>query len=336
MTQHSDQKLGCMWWINDVLLIALVFNLTTWVAGTLVKDDLLEKYQAPGQLIDVGEFKMHINCTGVGSPAVILVSGLDDFSITWSLIQPEIAKTTRVCSYDRAGVGWSEESPNSRTSENLVKELHTLLMNANVEGPYVMVGHSFGGALIQLYIYNYPDEVVGFVLVDAAPVNLFVRIPSWRNIIRRKIGIFRALETMSSFGLLALSPENISNRDFPEEASSQFQAISSATDYYKITIAENKMLETNLAEIKAMHITSFGDLPLIVLSRGTRDMMLGLPEAENGQAHQAWNEMQSELLELSSNSRQLVAEKSEHFIQLQQPQLVIDAIFQILQIARKT
>ena len=104
---------------------------------------------------------MHIHCMGKGRPIVVLVGGLDDFSITWSLVQPEIAKTTRVCSYDRAGLGWSEASPALRTSENMVNELHTLLLNAKIESPYLMVGHSFGGALEYKFTQNLFGGVVG-------------------------------------------------------------------------------------------------------------------------------------------------------------------------------
>lgn len=334
-TQLSEQKLGCVRWINGALIVVFIFGQAALIAGTLAKSYLLEKYPAPGQMVYVGGFRMHIHCTGAGSPTVILIGGLDDFSITWSLVQPEIAKTTRVCSYDRAGLGWSEPSPNPRTSDNMVQELHKLLINANIEGPYVLVGHSFGGALAALYTHNYPDAVAGLVLVDATPLDLFVRIHPWGTAIKQKIGLFRVLEPMSSFGLFALAPESIPNRGFPDEALSQYQAISSATDYYKITIAENEMFENNLAEIKSEHITDFGDLPLAILSRGTWDAMPGFTEVENRQAHLAWNEMQSELLKLSTHSSQVIAEKSEHFIQLQQPQLVIDAIQQTIQATKK-
>jgi pimeloyl-ACP methyl ester carboxylesterase len=232
--------------------------------------------------------------------------------------------------YDRAGLGWSEASPTPRTSENMVKELHTLLVKANVAPPYVMVGHSFGGALAQLYIHNYPDDVVGLALVDAAPTDLFVRVSAWGKALDQKIGMFNTLAPLSSFGLLALSPNSIPNRGFPDEALAQYRAVSVATDYWKNTIIENEMFETNLAAIKSANITGIGDLPLIVLSRGTWDAMPGLTDEENQQARQAWSDMQAELLELSSNSRQVVAEKSEHFIQLYQPELVIEAILELV------
>lgn len=333
-TQSLKQKRGCMWWLGIVLIVILVLVSGTWIAGASAKKKLMAQNPAPGQMVDAGGFKMHIHCTGEGSPTVILVSGLDDFSIMWSLVQPEIGKTTRVCSYDRAGLGWSETSPNPRTSTNMVKELHTLLVNANVEGPYVMVGHSFGGALARLYVHNYPDEVVGLVLVDAAPPELFERFPAWSTAIEAKMKMFRVLEPLSSFGLFALSPNSIPNRGLPDDALTQYRAISVATDYYKNTIVENEMFVKNLVEINAAD-TSFGDLPLIVLSRGLFDPMPGLTDKENQQARQAWSEMQAGMLKLSLNSKQIIAEKSEHFIQLQQPQLVIDAVMNILNVTRK-
>jgi pimeloyl-ACP methyl ester carboxylesterase len=197
-----------------------------------------------------------------------------------------------------------------------------------------MVGHSFGGALARLYVHNYPDEVVGLVLVDAAPPELFERFPAWSTAIEAKMKMFRVLEPLSSFGLFALSPNSIPNRGLPDDALTQYRAISVATDYYKNTIVENEMFVKNLVEINAAD-TSFGDLPLIVLSRGLFDPMPGLTDKENQQARQAWSEMQAGMLKLSSNSKQIIAEKSEHFIQLEQPQLVIDAVMNILNVTRK-
>jgi pimeloyl-ACP methyl ester carboxylesterase len=275
--------------------------------------------------VDVNGHKTHLYCTGEGSPTVILAAGLDDFSIFWSQVQPEISKSTRVCSYDRAGLGWSEASPDPRTSGNMVKELHTLLANAKVEGPYVLVGHSFGGALIRLYAHDYPDEVIGMVLVDAAPDDLFIRVPSWGNAIEGKLGLYRSLAPMGSFGLLAFTPGSIPNRGLPEDVLAQYRAIAASTNYFQTGVLENEAFESNLTEVRAANV-NLGDMPLVVISRGYWDPIPGFSDAENQQAWQMWQEMQSELLSLSSNSRQIVATKSEHHIQLQQPELVIGAI----------
>ena len=102
-------------------------------------------YPPPGQLVDVGGHRLHINCTGTGSPTVIIEAGLGDWLTGWAWVQPEVAKTTQVCTYDRAGYGWSDPYPLPRNAEQFAKELHTLLHEANIPGPYVLVGHSLGG-----------------------------------------------------------------------------------------------------------------------------------------------------------------------------------------------
>jgi hypothetical protein len=127
-------------------------------------------YPAPGKLIDVGGYRLHLYCTGTGrpgSPTVILDAAFGDTSLAWSKVQPSVASFTRVCSYDRAGYGWSDTSPLPRTARRVVTELHTLLTRAGVPGPYVLVGHSYGGLFVQLYAYTYPHEVAGLVLVDS-------------------------------------------------------------------------------------------------------------------------------------------------------------------------
>lgn len=334
-TQNSKQTHGLTWRVGRILRVALVIVLVLgvgiWSTGAVLKSNMLKQYPPPGQMVDVDGYKMHIHCMGEGVPTVILVAGLDDYSIFWSQVQLELLKSTRVCSYDRAGLGWSEPSPNPRTSDTMVDELHTLLVNSNVDAPYVMVGHSFGGALVRLYAHDYPEEVAGMVLVDAAPDELFVRIPLWRNAIAGKIGLYRTLAPLSSLGLLAFSPKNIPNRGMPGDVLAQHRAIAVSTDYFQTCLAENEAFESNLAEVLSAHI-SLDTVPLIVISRGYWDPMPGFSKTENEQAWQTWQEMQSELLSLSSKSRQIIAEGSEHNIQLQQPELVIDATREVVRV----
>src|SRR2546428_1463462 len=121
----------------------------------------------PGKLVDIGGYRLHINCTGKGSPTVVLEAGAGDFSFDWSLVQAEVARFTRVCSYDRAGSASSDPGPIPRTMHQEVFELHTLLRRAGVEGPYVLVGHSYGGLLMRLYARQYPREGAGVGLVDS-------------------------------------------------------------------------------------------------------------------------------------------------------------------------
>ena len=125
-------------------------------------------YPPPGELVDVGGHSLHINCVGEGSPTVILESGSGATSVDWANIQPEVANTTRVCAYDRAGTGWSEPGPGPGDPQQIAGELHTLLGNAGIDGPYVLVGHSFGGLYVRMYAELYPNEVEGMVLVDSS------------------------------------------------------------------------------------------------------------------------------------------------------------------------
>jgi pimeloyl-ACP methyl ester carboxylesterase len=128
------------------------------------------RYPVPGEMVDVSGYSLHLYCTGErgGAPTVVMDSGLGGSVLDWQLVQPEVARFARVCTYDRGGAGWSEPGAQPRTSQQFVEELHTLLGNAGVQEPYVLVGHSLGGTNMQLYASQYPDEVAGMVLVDSA------------------------------------------------------------------------------------------------------------------------------------------------------------------------
>lgn len=321
--------------ISILMLVVLILALGTLIAGAIAKANLAKLYPAPGQLVDVGSYKMHINCTGQGSPTVILEAGMGNYSLFWAHVQPEVARFTRVCSYDRVGFGWSEPGPQSRTANAEVAELHTLLVNAYVEGPHVLVGHSLGGMLVRVYAHNYPDEVVGLVLVDSYHEERPIRLPILAKANQEAVRQFRMFDQLSSIGLMALAPQTIPNPGLPDEAYAQLQAITATTGYFKMFLAELNAVEESSAEVRALRITSFGNMPLIVLSAGHGDAIASLSDAEN---QQVWKELQveqSELVALSSASKQIIAEQSGHFIQLDQPELVIDAIREMLDAIRK-
>src|SRR3954447_13514597 len=141
-------------------------------------------FPAPGRLVDVGGWKLHLFCTGEARPAqptVILESGVGDFSVEWGRVQPEVAAFARVCSYDRAGDGWSELGPHPRTFHQVAYELHTLLANAGVKSPFVLVGHSYGGLLVRQYQAMYPSEVAGGGLGGGGAGKPFRTAPRGQN-----------------------------------------------------------------------------------------------------------------------------------------------------------
>jgi len=322
-------RIGRILMLGVVILVLIIL-----AAGAVAKSNLAKGHPAPGQLVDVGGYKLHINCTGEGSPTVILESGWVESSSTWLLIQPEIAKTTRVCSYDRAGYGWSNPSPHPRTATWRADELHTLLVNANVPGPYVLVGHSLGGMLVRVYAYTYPDEVVGMVLVDSMHEEQYERIPGQKNTIPDAVQQFRMLGALSSTGIMALAPQTIPNQEFPDEVFAQYKVAWATTGHLTAAAAEiNAMLEST-AEVRALHITSFGNLPLSVLSRDLYFPIPSLSETENQQLREETRAMQSELAALSINSIHTIAEQSGHHIQFDQPDLVIDAILEMVDAIR--
>src|SRR5215475_7926265 len=156
--------------VRLILLLLYLFR----TVNTPAQNATPPPFPPPGKLVDIGGWRLHLNCTGeprAAQPTVILEAGLGDFSVEWSLVQPGVAKFARVCSYDRAGDGWSELGPHPRTLRQIVYELHTLLDRAGVKPPLALVGHSYGGWLVRLYASTYPTEVAGLALVEAGADN---------------------------------------------------------------------------------------------------------------------------------------------------------------------
>ncbi|HLE37310.1 MAG TPA: alpha/beta fold hydrolase, partial [Candidatus Acidoferrales bacterium] len=133
------------------------------------------RYPPRGRLVRVDGRQVHIHASGEGSPTVVLESGMGASTLSWSLVRPLVAEFARVVSYDRAGAGWSDLARTARTADAIAEELHTLLAEAGIAGPYVLVGHSFGAYVLQAFVGRYPDEVQGMVLVDP------IHPDEWRN-----------------------------------------------------------------------------------------------------------------------------------------------------------
>lgn len=288
----------------------------------------------PGKLVDMGGRKMHIHCTGAGSPTVILEAGASSFSLDWSLVQPEIAKTNRVCSYDRARLGWSDPG-GQETAANTVKDLKALLAAAKEEGPYIMVGASMGGVYARLFQLRYPGQVIGMVLVD--PVHehrLYTRhqgrtVPivslsadEYRTVLpttevkipKRRVQAgdpFRRLPESVYKTRILLDQRTIDS--YPPSVSAEI--VREHAESERATFVE-------LYEARQKRPLALGSLPIVMLTRGVDT---------DKDRQSAYAELAASL---STRTRHTEVTNAGHEIHLYQPTTVLDAVREVIAMNR--
>ena len=312
-------------------------------------------YPAPGRLVDVGGWKLHLNCTGeahASQPTVILEAGLGDFSVEWSLVQPGVARFARVCSYDRAGDGWSDIGPHPRTFRQIVYELHTLLERAGERGPFVLVGHSYGGWLVRQYQSTYPSEVAGLVLVEAGAEDPWRMTGDGKLHRSSELATGAPIPPVKTSGPLRVAdiPANILaqinagiadvSRDpnggvrgkLPPDAK-RMRAWALAHIGH-ILAGVNPVEHEELAALRAGRAKSehpLGDLPLVVITRGVPDESgpnAAALEEEHRKDH-------TSVAALSRRGTLVVATHSGHHVQLEEPELVVSAIREVVLAGRR-
>lgn len=316
-------------WPRRIILGMFLIGLVLALAGMIYENisEARDRRFNPedGRLFDVGGFKMHMDCTGEGSPAVILESGLGDSYVSWRKVQPQIAKFTRVCSYDRAGIGYSDSSSQPRTSGVIAGELHALLQAARIAPPYVLVGHSMGGYNVRLYASLYPSEVTGMVLVDASHPDQDNRFPpELKNMEGSWLREAEFLEYTSPLGIPRLM--GLCDQDpVLRAAECNFHSAREG-------VAELKGFAESAVQTAATG--SLGDMPLAVLSHDPEKPSADLPADLAKPTNEAWEKMQEELAHLSTRGTQVIAKNSSHYIQLDRPDVVIDAVRGVVEQAR--
>jgi pimeloyl-ACP methyl ester carboxylesterase len=273
-----------------------------------------------GKLVDVGGYRVHLYCIGAGSPTVVIVGA--GFSFNWGLVQPEVSKFTQVCSYDHSGVGWSDDGPKDSCSLR-VSEVHAALKNAGINGPYVLVGHSLGGLVARLYAGRYSDEVAGMVFVDHAthfsrmlrpppPDDATALPPPPAMLIAPSGGGAIGIESDPNFSKL-------SSRDRELHLWAMSQARNQTALRTNVGISQECTSEADA--ITKEHSHPLGDKPLVDVSTD---------ESRSPD----YVKLQTVLLSLSQNSKEIIAEKSGHFVIIDRPDVVIDAISQVVQSVR--
>lgn len=323
---------GCMKLLLRGAIFITILGIIGAVYQSLATSRDRKLYPPPGQLVDVGGYRLHIYCIGEGSPTVVLESGSGGKGvIAWSLVQEQMAVTTRVCSYDRAGLGWSDPDPadQPRSSLQIVQSLHALLHNANIDGPYVLVGHSSGGLHVRTFASQYPEEVAGMVLLDAMTDNYYLIYPfnptevffddiGWKYCqMMTAIGVTRLFGETSLASPLGLMTSQRGRYPLTESLYQADLASRNRTHYCRAV--QNEESTNRKEETKSTPMKSLGDLPLIVLTVGTDP---------------TWVKIQAELASLSTNNTHIIVEEGDHFLQFFQPEIVIETVEKMVFLVR--
>jgi len=302
----------------------------------------------PGKLVDVGGWRLHLNCSGTRraqAPLVILEPGIGSFSVEWSLVQPQVAKTARVCSYDRAGDGWSEMGPHPRTFKQIVYELHTLLERAGERPPFVLVGQSYGGWLVRTYRTAYPSEVAGMILVDAGeddPERVMPNGSIGRASMLAKGEPIPPIKTSGPLRIDDIPPAALAAmrrgiaataaqaNDMPRNllpADAQKMRTWALGQIGHIAAGVNPVEVEEIALLRKERLDNpqvYGEMPLIVITRGRPDSdSTPAREEERRATHKA-------IASASRRGRWLLAERSGHHVQIEQPDIVVAAIQELL------
>ena len=338
-----------------VVISAIMVSGQQVASGGSSPADIL--YAQPGQLVSVNGFRLNLYCMGSGSPTVVFDSGWEDWAPAWSTVQPEVAKWTRACSYDRAGTGFSYPGPMPRTSVHIAKELRTALHHAGIGGPYILVGHAFGGDNVRTFADLYMGEVAGLVLVDADPND--VEPKSMREEEHRgHVGILSQLrDCRNAIAEHKPLPALRSRPGQPQRTCAQqfFRGLPEAAWSPELNAKLLEIAQTNVAMYDAyfsemeqtasdetylqQHRLSLGSRPIRVLTsenHGVGHLESKPPDTpEHLKYEQETTLAQARWLALSSNSKQIFARNSSEYIQFDEPETVTNAIREVYDQARR-
>jgi len=267
----------------------------------------------PGAHIWVGDHRLHLDCRGAGSPTVVLDSGLGGNSLDWTLVQPEVAAFTRTFAYDRAGYAWSDPGPLPRDGLRIVNDLELLL--GSLAAPYVLVGHSFGGLIVQLYARQNPQKIAGLVLVDSTHEEQF-----------RRLEEAAASPGKSRWALVVVHDSYYVSEGLPEEIRRLAAAFSTRAQSIVALRSELSYLRRNLSRPPAGG--RLPDVPLVVISH-----RVAVPDAPTREDRWAemWMEMQRDLAARAPRSKHVIAQTGNHDVHIREPRIVVDAVRDIVQ-----
>ena len=312
--------------VASFLTVLMVMIGKVW--NSVVQKRLLEDNHPLGQFFVVNGRRMHLYCLGEGRPTVVAEAGSGEDSLTWTLLQKSLASQVRFCSYDRAGMGWSETQSNQRDANNIVQELHALLIAANERGPFVLLGHSLGGLYIREFQQKYPDETDALIFLDA------VTPAAYTGQSGADLGLDEAsVEQRSDFRFIDWAEEVTGYARLMNQCSDVPRPLASIRKLYETDQciasqdAEQRMegqaIKTDLQELSSQPIK----IPVLILSEDKS------PTFQTQEAVSSWNHVQAGLLNLSPQSYRVIATNSNHFLQFNCPEFVAEEIRNFLQLA---
>ena len=325
MTRVPNRTIIALALVCLLLLAGPVWNLasTTWTH---------RKNPVPGSFHSIGGYQMHIHCTGSGSPAVVLEAAASATWLAWRRVQPQLSQLTRVCSYDRAGHGWSEPRPGPRDADHIVGELHDLLEKADLERPVVLVAHSAGGLYVREYARRFPTEVAGVALLDTSSPQQLDALPGWRAAYEQNRRDYPArlrrerLRVWSGWERL-MRRCSVDDSSEGSEIVGQYAALMCRPAFVGGEESEYVFFEETSRQ--AARLASFGGRPLLVVSRdpaAEKDR-----SAESVAQERAWDQEQERMKQLSPLSWRVVARGGGHGVHHTRLELVVAELTQLIE-----
>jgi pimeloyl-ACP methyl ester carboxylesterase len=299
-----------------IAVVALAVGVNSAINALILRH---YRAQMPGALYPIDGRNMRLDCTGQGSPTLVLDAGLGNDGLIWSTVQPTLSQTTRVCSYDRAGMGWSDPARGPRDADHIADQLHGLLQAAGVNGPIVLMGHSIAGMYIRDYATRYPQQVAGLIFVDAS-TPFQNRDPAFSPHFSVSGPPFpQRLLTQALFVSGIARWFGACSESYPQfdPARSKLQAAERCHLVVSSPAGESANFDRSGEE--TIHTGPYGDLPVLIFSS---DPALAARSHEPPDMLAAWTRMQANLKNLSTHSRQIVAANAGHYIQLGRADLI--------------
>lgn len=282
----------------------------------------------PGKLVDVGGYKLHFNIEGSGPQTIVIEPGTGSWSLQWMAMQDELAKHFKVVTYDRAGYGWSQPSPYSRSADVIAEELHLGLTKAGLREPIIFLGHSYGGLIAKTYSKMYPDAVKALIFADAATEHQFEKLPEIVSmLLLSRTKQFKETGTLMKSGFVQANQIPIDST-LMSDYWSAYQASLVKASYYDAMYNEMSLLNETYRHAK---IKSPSDKPVLVITAGNSfEAFAVVPNLPIAESNKVWDKLQKGILEVSSNSEQKVIKNATHDLLLSAPNALRDFIVEFV------